>query len=464
MAEIVWAPHPGSQTFFLACPHYECLFEGTRGPGKTDALLMDFAQHVGRGLGRAWRGVLFRRTTRQHADLIAKTRRWFPRIFPGARFNSSRSVWTFPAGEELLLRYLDSEADYWEYHGHEYPWIGFEELTQWPTGEGYEAVKSCCRSAHPDVPRKVRATCNPHGPGHNWVKARFVDPAPAGVPVTDEAGLTRVRIHGRLAENEHLLAADPDYARKLAAIPDPVRRKAWLEGDWDIVSGGALDDVFDRAAHVLPPFPIPASWRIDRSFDWGSARPWSVGFWAESDGTRAKMPGGAYRTFPAGTLFRVAELYGWTGRPDQGDRRLAADVAREIVRTEREHALLRGRTVHPGPADTQIFDAAHGRSIADEMAREKVRWRPADKRPGSRKAGLERLRLLLARAREVPPEAAGLYVFEGCTQFLRTVPVLPRSSRDPDDVDTTCEDHVYDEVRYRIMDGARTATSTEILW
>ena len=50
---VAWKPHPGSQVRFLSCPVFECLYEGTRGPGKTDALLMSFAQFVGKGYGAA---------------------------------------------------------------------------------------------------------------------------------------------------------------------------------------------------------------------------------------------------------------------------------------------------------------------------------------------------------------------------------------------------------------------------
>src|SRR3954463_8944894 len=101
----VWEPQAGSQVLFLTCPIWECLYEGTRGPGKTDALLMDFAREVGTGLGADWRGILFRRTYKELGDVVAKTRKWFPLIFPGATFNKQEFTWHFPDGEELLLRH-----------------------------------------------------------------------------------------------------------------------------------------------------------------------------------------------------------------------------------------------------------------------------------------------------------------------------------------------------------------------
>ena len=171
----VWAPHAGSQTLFLACPIFECLFEGTRGPGKTDGLLMSFAQYVGVGFGPAWRGILFRETYKQLVDVVTKTKRWFRLFFPKARFLESHAdyKWVFPDGEELLLRVGVKEDDYWDYHGHEYPWIGFEELCNWGSLAFFEMVQSCCRSSQPGMPRMIRATTNPFGRGHALVKERY---------------------------------------------------------------------------------------------------------------------------------------------------------------------------------------------------------------------------------------------------------------------------------------------------
>ncbi len=112
-AKVIWAPLPGSQEAFLQCPLFEVLYHGSRGGGKTDCLLMSYAQHVGRGHGPAWRGILFRQSHPQLADVIAKSQEWFPRIFPGAHFNMSRTEWKFPDGEMLLFRHIAQPADYW---------------------------------------------------------------------------------------------------------------------------------------------------------------------------------------------------------------------------------------------------------------------------------------------------------------------------------------------------------------
>lgn len=464
----IWAPQPGSQEAFLTCDLFEVLYEGTRGPGKTDALLMDFAQFVGTGLGAAWKGILFRQTYPQLSDVISKTKKWFPQIWPSASYNEAQHFWRWPSGEQLLLRQFQREDDYWNYHGHEYPWIGWEELCNWASPAGFLLMMSTCRSSTPNVPKRVRATTNPYGPGHNWVKHRYRLPAWRSVPIMDSRDAEgrleppRVAIHGSIHENKILLEADPDYIDRIAASArNEAERKAWLEGSWDIVAGGMFDDVWDPAIHVVEPFRIPDSWRIDRSFDWGSSKPFSVGWWAESDGSDVQMPDGTWRSTVRGDLFRIAEWYGWNGKPNEGLRLLATDIAKGILEREARWNLL-GR-VRAGPADTSIFAAENGNCIATDMERKVrlddgrvlkgVQWVRADKRPGSRKTGWEQMRRALVNAKRPktgPREQPGLFVFSTCDQFLRTVPVLPRDDKDQDDIDTDAEDHIADEVRYRV--------------
>ena len=460
--ERVWTPQAGSQELFLSCPIFECLYEGTRGPGKTDALLMDYLQHVGTGLGPDWRGILFRKSHPELADVIAKSQKWFKRIFPGAQFNKVEKTWTFPDGEQLLLRHIKTVDDYWNYHGHAYPWIAWEELTNWADDGAYRKMMSCSRSSNPAVPRKYRATANPYGVGHNWVKRRFRLPGHRGIVIKDardsegELEPPRVAIHGHIMENRILLDADPNYISRLrAAARNPSELKAWLKGDWDIVAGGMLDDVWNPKKHVLDPFPIPNTWRVDRAFDWGSSRPFSVGWWAESDGSTVELPNGRKLATVRGDLFRIAEWYGADPKePNTGLRMTAADIALGIK--SREAKLLQSgaikRLVSPGPADNAIWDAEPGvPSIAMDMQAKGVHWERSDKSPGSRKQGWLQMRKLLESAQKpVPREQPGMFIFRNCHQWLDLVPVLPRDDHDLDDVDTDAEDHLGDETRYRV--------------
>lgn len=469
--DIVWTPQPGSQEAFLTCPVFEVLYEGTRGPGKTDALLMDFLQHVGVGFGREWRGVLFRQTFPQLVDVINKSKKLFYAIFPKghpseAKYNESNHTWTFKTGEQLLLRQFAKPADYWNYHGHAYPWIGWEELCNWHTDECYKVMMSCSRSTIPGMPRKYRATTNPYGPGHNWVKRRFRLPYSRGKVIRDSRAADgkleppRVAIHGSIYENKILLHAEPDYIDKIrAAARNPSELSAWLDGSWDILAGGMFDDIWNSEVHIVPCVPLhslPRRWRIDRAFDWGSSKPFSVGWYAESNGEPLEINGRRYGTV-RGDVFRIAEWYGWNGTRNEGVKMLAPDIAQGILDREDDWGLT-GRVL-PGPADASIFDEENGVCIAKDFESKGVRWMAADKGPGSRKQGWEIMRKHMKQALPLPGggprEAPGFFVFDNCHQFMETVPTLPRDDKDLDDVDTDSEDHIGDEVRYRLRKKTR---------
>lgn len=485
---IIWEPQPGSQEAFLSCPYEEILYEGTRGPGKTDALIMKWAQEVGQGYGEAWRGIIFRKTYKQLSDVIAKSQKWFKQIFPFAKYNKGEHSWEMSTGEVLLFRYMDNPIDYWNYHGHEYPFIGWEELTNWADPGCYDSMKSCNRSSHPDpnMPRFYGGSCNPFGIGHHWVKSRFIDMGPPMKPVVENfthpltqevIKMRRCYIHGDWRENRKLVDVDPLYIAKLMAIKDENKRKAWLDGDWNITAGSILGAWYNAAVHEIEPFNIPAAWKIDRSFDYGSSKPFSVGWWAESDGSEilvghARQPSGrmgpVFKSWPRGTLFRINEWYGCKeGEPNVGLEMLTSDIAKGIK--EREASMLTGGLIKtkpkPGPADSSIFDVLDGKSIAGEFQKNGVTWLPSNKGPGSRIGGWSLLRDLLAAAldrdehggattRHTPMEEPGFFVFNTCRGWIRTVPTLPRDPDKPDDVDTKAEDHAGDETRYRIYKKA----------
>ena len=475
-----WVPQAGSQVLFMTCPIFECLYEGTRGPGKTDALLMNFAQYTGMGFGIAWRGIIFRRTYPELQDIITKSKKWFKLIFPEAKYNEAKHEWTWPDGEALLFRHMKTADDYWSYHGHEYPFIGWEELTNWADDKCYRLMMSCCRSAHPGItvkgkhmpiPRMVRATTNPYGPGHNWVKMRWKLPAGRGIVIKESYDADgnleppRVAIHGSIYENKILLANDPTYITKIAAAArNESERAAWLEGSWDVVAGGMFDDVWKPAINVLNATRIPASWRFSRSFDWGSSKPFSVGWWAISDGTTLTLADGRVLHTVPGDIFRIGEYYGCVdGKPNTGLRYTAQQVAKELIKHEKRMGIY--GLVEDGVADAAIFNEENRMCIATDMQKEGVYWEPADKRSGSRKQGWEAMRQMLLNAHPEPDgyprEEPGMFVFDTCVDFIRTVPSLPRDDKDLDDVDTDAEDHIADETRYFVRHKDSEMTSDD---
>lgn len=489
-----WKPLPGSQELALACPAHVILYEGTRGPGKTDAQLMAFRKNVGVGYGRFWRGVIFDREYKNLDDLVSKSLRWFPNLAgPKPRFLSSTSdyKWVWETGEELLFRQVKRDADYWNYHGQEFPFIGWNELAKYAMPTLFDAMFSCNRSSFrpedfpiitpgnpeprylPDIPLVCFATTNPYGPGHNWVKDRFIDAAEPGQLIRKEYNVFNprtqmrqdlvkyhVRIFGSYKENIYL---SPEYVAELESIRDPNKRKAWLWGDWDIVAGGAFDDVWNPVVHKPPRFRVPHSWRVDRSFDWGSTHPFSVGWWAEANGEEATLLDGTTWCPPPGTLIRIHEWYGSSGEANEGLKMGAKKIAQGI--RERETALLEqkwiAREVAPGPADNQIrnVNERDTDTIEKMMADEGIHWESSDKGPGSRKIGLQ-----LARDRleaSVDGVGPGLYCMEHCRAFLKYIPTLPRDEEDMDDVDTDAEDHIWDDTRYRVL-ASNNRAATEI--
>lgn len=466
--EVAWQAQEGGQAAFLSCPVFEVLFAGNRGGGKSICLLMDFAQHVGMGFGADWRGVIFRQTYPQLADIVNLSKKWFPRIFAGAQFNEAKMLWKFPTKEELLFRHIASPDDYYSYHGWSIPFIGFEELTTWPDDKCYKVMMSICRSPNPNMPRKYRATTNPYGSGHSWVKARWNMPVPPGKlsgplirgtengsPLPD-----RVAIKSDLRENKVLLKADPDYMNRIrASARNESELAAWVDGSWDVVSGGMFDDVWKPESHVVPDMGyhnIPPEWRYRRSYDHGQSRPFSVGWWVESNGEPVEVKDFTNITgkrkigVVKGDAIRVFEWYGWTGQPNEGVRLTSREIALGIIEREQEMKLY-GR-FKLGVADSAIFDDYEpGKSVAGDMKKCGIIWYPADKGSGSRAQGWQQFRSFLKQALPVKDgirEYPGLFVCSRCDQFRRTVPVLPRDTKKIDDVDTTSEDHIGDEVRY----------------
>ena len=364
------------------------------------------------------------------------------------KINGSDNSIQFCNGSKIFLNHCQYEKDKYKYQGAEIHVLLIDELTHF-TDSIYRYLRGRVRMSGIDLPddykgKFPRVICgsNPGGVGHHWVKAAFVDQGPMEIVRQDKAegGMLRQYIPAKIDDNPTLLEDDPDYMDRLEGLGNPALVKAMRSGDWNIVDGGMFDDVWSNSHHILKPFPIPKTWRVDRSFDWGSSRPFSVGWWAESDGSEVVLADGTTRNFPRGTLFRIREWYGCKqGKANEGLKMLAADVAKGIK--EREQHI--SATIRPGPADNSIFDTQDGHCIADNMAAHGVRWERSDKSPGSRTNGWELMRGMFAEAKKHPMEKPGIFVFDTCRDFIRTVPTLPRDEKKTDDVDTNAEDHCF---------------------
>ena len=425
-ARYAWQPQIGPQADAISATWCtELLYGGARGGGKSDFLLGDFLQGVAR-YGSNWHGILFRRTYPELQEIIRRSLEIYAPT--GAIYRVGDKEWLWPNGAVLRLRFLEREQDASRYQGHSFSWIGWDELTQWPTDDAYKLIRACLRWASGDVPEKrIRASANPGGPGHGWVKKLFIDPAPHGFkPIEDKKmGTTRMFIPARVIDNKILLQTDPNYIDRLKGVGSQELVKAWLDGDWTIVVGSYFPEFDSR--HVVRPHSIPPHWTRFRSFDWGSMRPFSVGWWAVSDGTG---------DYPANALIRYREWYGASG-PNVGLKMTVEQVAQEIkARSGNEEYKY-------SVADPAIFKTDGGPSMAERMKQCGVLFRPADNR---RVPGWDQI-----RQRLLGEEKPMLYVFNTCIDFIRTFPTLQHDAHNIEDVDTNGEDHVADEARYAVM-------------
>ena len=174
---IIFKPNEGPQTEFLAAPEREVLYGGSAGGGKSYAMLADPLRYMGHP---SFSGLLLRHTTEELRELIFKSKELYPQIWKGIKWSERKMQWEAPSGARLWMSYLDRDDDVLRYQGLAFSWIGFDELTQWATPYAWNYMRSRLRSTAPDLPVYMRATTNPGGPGHQWVKKMFIDPAPYG--------------------------------------------------------------------------------------------------------------------------------------------------------------------------------------------------------------------------------------------------------------------------------------------
>ena len=428
----------------MARPEYEALYGGAAGGGKSDALVIEALRQVNIP---HYKGLILRKTFPQLTELIEKTQRYYPSVFPRAKYNGTDHTWTFPSGAKIVFGSMQRTADRAKYQGKAYDFIGFDELTHF-TYEEYSYMFSRNRANGPGTRVYIRATANPGGIGHGWVKERFITAAKPMQTIYEDivyrerdghevrTTQSRIFVPSSVFDNPALLANDPHYIERLASMPE-AERNALLYGDWDSFSGQVFtewrndsDHYGDRiGTHVISPFRIPQDWTIYCGMDWGYAKPFAVGWYACDHDKR---------------LYHIREYYGCTGAPNVGVKIEPSAVAREIKRIESEDINLRGRNIIR-IGDPAIWGSQGTESIGALMERERVYF---DKGDNARIDGKMQVHHRLAFDENGIPM---LYVFDTCKHFVRTVPNLVYSESDVEDVNTDGEDHIYDALRYVCM-------------
>lgn len=455
---------PGPQKSLIRCPYEDIFFGGARGGGKTYGMLLDWIEHATKH-GRYATGVFFRKVFKNLEEVIAEAHRIFPGF--GGRWSKGEQTYVFKtgpmAGARLKFRHLATVEDAQAYQGHSYTWMCFEEVTQWASPEPIDMLRGTLRSSH-GVPTLFRSTGNPGGAGHNWVKARYITPWKPGFKkiVDSETGERRVFIPSKLEDNQILMQGDPTYEKRLSSVGSKALIKAWRHGNWDIVAGGYFDDLWSDDKIMIPPFDLPPSWIRRRSFDWGSTKPGSLGMWAISDGYQPRPRlGQVLPYFPAGSFIRFGEWYiaqrnsDGTTKPNVGLQLSNVVMGQEIALRTHMHNWS------GDVADPAIFTEAGGESVFQQLqrgAKQKahvLNWSPAD---NSRIPGWQKMRAMFEATVTGDLESPGIWAFETCTDFARTIPVLQHDKQKQDDVDSDGEDHIGDETRYAVMSRGAGAT------
>ncbi len=423
---VIPEPNP-KQKLFLSDTHRHVAYGGARGGGKSWAVRVKALL-----LCLKWKDIkvlivrkTYKELTNNHINPLQKM------IPPSvARYNKTEKVFTFFNGSTIWFGYCANDSDLDQYQGAEYDVIFFDEATQLQEA-WIKKINLAVRQPN-GLPKRTYYTCNPGGVSHNYIKRLFIERRYEDAEIPENYSFTQALV----TDNKALMEMSPEYIAELEALP-PKLREGWLHGSWDIFEGQFFEDFIDlpehygdrQWTHVIDPFEIPDRWTIYRSFDWGYNKPFSCGWWAVDND---------------GVVYRILELYGCTKTPNEGVKWTPDKVFSEIHRIETEHRWLVGKNI-VGIADPAIWDAEMGESLAEIAAKYRVYFSPGDHK---RIPGWMQVHYRLAFDENGFPM---MYIFSNCKAFIRTMPLLQYDEHKPEDLDTTGEDHVADEVRYFLM-------------
>lgn len=438
----------------MSCPVGEIFAGGARGGGKTDGVVGRFGVRA-LAFGSRYRGLIFRQELPQADDLIDRALEVWS---PFGSYGKQARLFTFHNGATIRFRSIQRVSDAQKYQGQNIVDAAVDEAGNYPDPAPIRRLHGVLRSKH-GLPTSLVMSGNPGGPGHAWLKQRFVDPAPEGmrvlrerIPATDmhpELINDRIFIPGLITENKILLEGDPSYIGRLHNVGSESLVRAWLRGDWNAIEG-AFFDRFDSWVHGIDTFPIPEHWTRFRSVDWGFSRPFSVGWWAVASEDYTLDDGSQIQR---GALIRYREWYGCKrGQPNTGLRLNADEVAKNIVK------LSKGDPISYTVADPAMWGTQSGPSIAEQFNDNGVLCRRADNKrvpQAGSVGGWNQMRFRIDPKQNGGP---AMYFFrDACKDALRLIPTMLHDEKNPEDIDTNVEDHIADEVRYACMSRPWTA-------
>ena len=410
------------QKLFLDADESEVLFGGAAGGGKSYGQMVDALLFALKYPGS--KQLVLRRTFAElEKSLIRTSLALFPRELYS--FNSSSHTGKFKNSSCIDFGYCATENDVYQYQSAEYDCVRFDELTHFTEAQ-YIYLISRVRGAN-SYPKQIKSSTNPGGIGHSWVKARFVDPYPPRTPFVGDDGMKRIFIPSLLDDNAFLTRGDPDYKKRLLALPERERR-ALLDGDWNIFDGQYFSE-FSAAKHVCTPFEIPAGWRKYRTIDYGLDRLACLWIAVSPDGCAY-----VYREFCESNL-------------PIGDAALG--ILERTPKYEDIYATL-------APPDLWSRSQETGKSKASLFAERGVCF---TRTSNSREAGWLSVKELLADR----GGGVKLKIFSHCTEIIKCLPALTVDKLRPSDCATEPHEitHAPDALRGFAIFYARPSESEE---
>lgn len=356
-------------------------------------------------------------------------------------------------GAKIYLCHCKDAKDVYKYQGAEIHVLLIDELTHF-TEQMYRFLRNRVRMVGITLPAEYvgkfpRILCgsNPGNIGHQFVKMGFIDAVGDSMVIRQmpatEGGMRRQYIPAKLNDNPSMAEDDPGYEDRLSGLGSVALVAAMRDGDWDVVEGAFFDN-WSSARHVVRPFEIPKAWPRIRAGDWGSAKPFSFGWYALVTDTY-RTEGGII--LPRGCMVKYREWYGikesnGSFEANTGLKMTAEDVGRGIVfrdgKEEIDDAVL----------DPATFAENGGKSIAERMQDEGAWFREADNTRVAGKGALSGWDQVRARLNGDGDGNPMLVFFSTCTHSIRTIPALQHDPLRPEDIDTDGEDHAADETRY----------------
>lgn len=434
-SSFIMRPHPGPQVqFHLQTDRqvYECMFGGTKGPGKTQSLLQEGLRQINHP---GYRAIIFRRTYPRLGEIIDRSFKYFKHL--GAKY-SDKDIslkipsWTFPSGAKYAFGHCQNEPDKYNYQGKEFHYLGFDQVEEF-TESMYLFLMAQNRTSDKQIKCYIRCTANPGGVGHAWVKKRWIEVCPPNqikyfkrvededieVAKTDPLAISRSFVPASVYDNPSIIQNDPTYVKRLEQLPE-ADKQALLYGNWDVFKGQFFK-MWRKAHHVIEREVNP-EWGKFLSLDYGYGAPASVGWWQiDYDGN----------------IHRYREFYseGYTYQ------RLAEKVKSLTPESEKisycvaDPAIWGDRTHHK--------DVKEGESGAETMQESWANFTQLIKADNDRIVGWGRMRILLEQNR--------ISCSPSCRDSIRTIPTLIHDETKVEDINSEGEDHAADEWRYAIM-------------